>query len=151
LRGEQVEPEATQPQPVEQPTQQVGDDEVAKALQNPKVLQAVQEHVAQATQQANAAANYYAAAVQQNAELTLAGFQSRNPELRNIPMQNWAAVLQSINQSNPQRASQILAEFDNAKTVLAEHQRIRAAQEQAYQQQQSQAWTQFAKAADDAF
>src|SRR5262249_51127235 len=110
------QPEAGQ-QPVEQPKQPV-DDESTAALREQKVLAAVQEYVGQANQQAEALANYYAAAVQQNAQLTLAGFQSRNPELRNIPMENWGAVLQSINQTNPQRASQILAEFDNAKTVL---------------------------------
>src|SRR5262249_5036947 len=62
----QAEPQRQQ---ADQPQQQqaTGDDEVARALQNPKVLAAIQYSLGQATQQYTAAADQFVNGLAQNA------------------------------------------------------------------------------------
>jgi hypothetical protein len=157
-----------QPEAQAQPQQEAVpgvDPEIQRLLeQNPKLLSAVVELQSQAQN----AQNYYAqeasrameAAQQQyhqglanNANVLLANFQARFPELR-VPMENWQAVIQSLAQSNPQRAEQISGEIRQTRdfftqAIQQEQVRVQALAQQEYQRQ-TQARRDFDTAAKNA-
>lgn len=68
---EPQQPIVEQQQPIQEPQPALEGDEVARALQNPAVLNAVQQHIAQQTAQAEQAAQQYAAAVHQNSRVAM--------------------------------------------------------------------------------
>src|SRR5262249_51965904 len=168
---QQPAPEAQQipqAQPVEQPAQQPPaniDLEVWQALQsNPKLLNAVSEmqalaanHIAFTEQEGarklEAAQRQYTDGIMQNAQLLVAHIQARNPELR-VPIENWAAVIQSLGQSNPTRAQQIQTELLNTQNFFNQAAQAETVRQQAavqqLQQQQAMARYQWEQAAADA-
>jgi hypothetical protein len=134
----------------EQP-QATGDDYVAKALQDPRILSAVQEHVAQANQQAHAMGNYYAQAVQANANAATAALISSFSELGGLTAEQVPVAIKTVAQSNPERAQNMVRHIENTRALIAENQRVQAAQAQAYQQAVQQQFQQFQKSSDAAF
>ena len=120
---------------------------MAKALQNPKVLAAVQQHVAQAEAQSNAISNYYAQAVQHNSLAATAALVSQFPELQNLTAEQIPIAIKTIAASQPERAQSMIRQIENTSRLVAESQRVQAAQAQAYQEAARQ---QFERAAADA-
>jgi hypothetical protein len=118
-----------------------GDDEVARALQNPRVLAAVEQQVSQYQQQAEQARQTYEQAVLQNANVTLANISARYPELRNVGLDQWPTVLQTLQTSNPQRFQQISQELQGTRENLTQAAQVMARQQQDYQAQLRQSAT----------
>jgi hypothetical protein len=153
-----VEQQAQISQPEAQPEQQQqagADDEVARALQNPKVLSAIQEYVGQTAAQANAVASYYVQATQQNASAAAAALLHSYPELQGLtdPQQLQTAI-QVVAKSNPQRAQQMVNHVEATRRVVDEWQRAAGAQQAAYQQaaqQEFSRWSNFQDAEFDSW
>src|SRR5262249_3239022 len=146
----QQQPVEQQPQAQEQP--QAGDDEISRLLQqNPKLLSAMSDLQQHWEGQTRAAQDYYNRALANNAQVLVSHIATRNPELRGIPVEQWPVVLQSLNASNPQRASQLLGELEGTRSYFNEMQQNHV----AYQQQQAararQQFEREAAIADDAF
>jgi hypothetical protein len=142
--GEQQQPE-TQPQPeVPQPEVNQGDDEVAKALQNPKVLAAVQQEVGR-YQQA------YQQAIAVNAAAAAASLVSAFPELSGIRADQIPTAISIVNKQNPQRADQMLRHIEQVRGLVEQHQKAQAAQQQNWMQEYKREFDQTAASADADF
>jgi len=157
LRGDkqQPEPQAQTPEaPVQPQPEQTPETRVAEALKDPAVLAAMNEHITQHQQQATKAQQAYEAAVLQNANVTLANISARYPELRNVGMDQWPTVLQTLQTSNPQRFQQISQELQGTRENLTQAAQVMARQQQEYKAQVDQAVTRamenFNRAAQDA-
>jgi cysteinyl-tRNA synthetase len=123
LRTEHPNAFPSQAQPEQTPQ---ADDEVAKALQNPKVLAAVQEYAAQANQRADQIAQYYTQAIQQNAEAAAAAITVQWPELRGLNTQEqFRTAIQTVAATNPERARAMVQHIEQTKAVIQEQQRAR--------------------------
>jgi len=142
----------TQPEGQPEQQQQAGDDEVARALQNPKVLAAVQDYVGQANAQANAAAQYYVQATQQNASAAAAALLHSYPELQGLtdPAQLQVAI-GVVAKSNPQRAQAMVGHVEAVRRVLGEWQQAAGAQQAAYQQVAQQEFSRWGSFQDSEF
>jgi hypothetical protein len=149
LRGEQqqqpvAEQQAAQPQETqpEQPVQEDRNQKVQRMLQDPDFLAAAQEQIATQTAQAEQARQTYEAAVLQNAHVTLANISARHPELRNVGLDQWPVVLQTLQASNPQRFQQISQELQGTRDNLTQAAQVMERQQQQYQAQMHQAASQ---------
>jgi hypothetical protein len=131
----QPQPEQVQ-QPAEaQPQATPGvDPEVAKALQNPKVVAAINEQIASSEQ----ARQQYSAAVEQMGHATVANILASFPEMKGINAQNFQQAIQAINAVDPARAQAIVSHVRAASQQLQAIQQQQTAQrQQAAQQQQT--------------
>jgi hypothetical protein len=129
-------------------TPPVAEDPVQKALSDPAVLNAVQQHVAQANQQAEAMGNYYAQAVQHNAMAATAALVQQYPELANLTPEQIPVAIKTIAATQPERAQSIVRHIENTSRLVAESQRVQAAQVQAYQQEAQRQWQRYANDED---
>jgi hypothetical protein len=122
-----VQQQEAPPVPVEQTPQ--GDFDLAAEFQkNPRLLNAVQEYTAQAQRQADAMAQYYTQAVQQNAEAAAASIVSQWPELRGLNSQEqFRTAIQTVAATNPQRAQAMVQHIEQTRAVINEQQRAAAA------------------------
>jgi hypothetical protein len=149
LRGEQLpqpvaEQQAAQPQETQpaQPVQEDRNQKVQRMFQDPDFLAAAQEQIATQTAQAEQARQQYEAAVLQNANVTLANISARYPELRNVGMDQWPVVLQTLQASNPQRFQQISQELQGTRDNLTQAAQVMERQQQQYQARAHQYATQ---------
>jgi hypothetical protein len=130
-----------EPQPVEQQPQQTNgvDPEIARALENPKIREAINQQI----QQSEIARQAYAGAVSQLQDAALATLLQAAPELAGVRGDQIPVVVQAIAKSNPQRAEQIAHAVRNAQQNLGvvEQHRQQAVQHQAQQlKTQMDAW-----------
>jgi hypothetical protein len=145
LRADQQQPVAEQPaqpevpQPEAQPAQEDRNQKIQRMLQDPDFLAAAQESIQAQAQQAEQARQTYEQAVLQNANVTLANISARYPELRNVGLDQWPTVLQTLQTSNPQRFQQISQELQGTRANLEQAAQVMASQQQQYQQQLNQA------------
>jgi hypothetical protein len=143
------QPQITQPEAQQQAP---ADDEVARALQNPKVLAAIQDYVGHANQQAAAVAQQYVAATQQNASAAAAALLHSYPELQGLTdPQQLRTAIQVTAKQNPQRAQAMVNHVEAVRRVVGEWQQAAGAQQAAYQQAAQQQFNAWGKACDDAF
>ena len=138
--AEQPAPEVmqTEPwQPQAAPTDGV-DPEVRAALQNPKVLAAVQQERVADLMRVEAAVNNATQWAQQNAAFAVAAIIAR-PELQGVPPGQYAGALQALKVSNPAAHADIERQITNTQAVIQQ-----ALQTQQQQQQRHavafQAW-----------
>src|SRR5262249_10995553 len=122
------------------------DDEVSRALQNPRVLAALQETINAHAAQAEQIGQFYANAAAQNAVMAAASLVAQFPELHNLTPEQIPVAIQTVNRTNPQRAAEMVRHIEQTKALIAEHGRMQQAQA-AWQQQQFQ--TQFLQYAKD--
>jgi hypothetical protein len=154
-----TEAQTPQPEPQQQQRPASEDIEIQKLLEaNPRLLSAVVE----LQNQAQNAQNYYAQesaraieqaqrtysdGLQQNAALLLGVIAQRNPELKASHPSQWPVILQSLNQTNPQRAQAILTELEGSRNFLTQVQQQETVRQQqfqtqyqAYQQETQRRW-----------
>src|SRR5262249_52426352 len=157
----QQTPQAQQPetpQSAEAPPPGVDPEEWQASRTNPKLLHTLAELQQQsvnavgyaeqeATRQVEQARQAYDQGLRQNSELLVAHISARHPELR-VPMQNWPAVIESLQQSNPRRAQEISAELHNTRALFTQAAAAESARQQAAALQQQQAWQNAAADAD---
>jgi hypothetical protein len=124
-----------------------GDDEVAAALRNPKVLAAVQETAQYYAATAEQARQAYAAGLAQNAAAAAYSLVGSFDELAGVPPDQIGVAISVLQKSNPARAAEITAHINQVRTLVNEHQKHQAA---VQQQQQAQARQQFDVAARNA-
>jgi hypothetical protein len=147
-----------QQQPQAQPV--LSDHErMAKVLQdNPALLAAVNQTVAQEQARAEQAYQQAAAVIQQNAHVAAAALVSNFPELQSLQPHEIGTAIQVLGQRDPQRAQQIVNFIDRIAPLVNQAVRVQEQQQQrtyaAYHQwqanQQAQ-WQQTTHAADQAF
>jgi hypothetical protein len=114
-----------QPQP--EVNQAAGDDEVAKALQNPKVLAAVQEQVQQYAGAAEQARVNYEAGLAQNATAAAYSLIASFPELQGVRADQIPTAIQVVAKQNPQRAEQMVRHIEQVRGLVEQHQKTQAA------------------------
>jgi hypothetical protein len=136
------QPETSEPAP----TNGV-DPEVAKALQNPKIRQALEQQVAVAEQTRQA----YAQAAQQFIQAQDVALLSNFPELRGANAQTLPAVLHAINSRDPGRAAQIVQHLQAAQQNIAVARQHQAAEAMRQQYAAAKDFEQFARAADNEY
>jgi hypothetical protein len=124
-----------EPQPEAQPQAPNGlDPEIAKALENPKIRDAI----AQQVQASETARQQYMAAIQQVGQAATANILANFPELQGVTQQAFPQVLQAINARDPARAQAIVNHIRTAgQHMQAVQQQAVAAQQHAAQQQQT--------------
>jgi hypothetical protein len=145
--SEQAQPQAPQTEAAQPEAAPQAEFDLAAELQkNPRLMAAPNQQITQANQQPDAMANYYAAAVAQNAQAAYASLISHFPELQGVTAEQLPAVVKSIKYQNPIRGSEVIDHLQRVQNLVGEHQRIQQAQAVAYQQQ----FNRGAKAADDA-
>jgi hypothetical protein len=118
-----------QPQPVQQPAP---DDDWQRHLQDPRILNAVQQQVDQANAQANAAAQAYNQAAINAAESAVVGLAVTYPELQGLTAAQFPTALGVIAKSNPQRAQSIIDHIGLINTTLQRGNEARVAQQQQW-------------------
>jgi hypothetical protein len=162
LRAGDQQPAAAEPQqvkpetPVQPEAQPVEDrnQKVQRMLQDPDFLAAAQETIATQTTQAAQAKAQYESAIRDSATVVLAGIAARHPELQGQPVQNWPVIIRTLQQSAPQRASQIFSELEATQTVLTEAAKVQEGQQKEQEARVHQYATQmqerFNRAAADA-
>ena len=136
------QPEQSPEQPSIQPegdAQPEVDPEIAKALQNPKVRQALEAEAAAV----EAARNHYAQVTMQAAQISAAALYASFPELSNVTVEQLPTALQIIGNQNPQRAAEIQAHLQKTQAIYQAHtqaqqhdQQMAAARLQQYTEQQ---------------
>jgi hypothetical protein len=141
------QPQTPQPEAQVQP-QAPADDEVAKALQNPRILAAVQEHAQQYAAQADQIAQRYIQATAVNAQSAYANLLASFPEVANVRPDQLGTALQVLAQSNPERAQTIQRHVETVTRLTQEAQRAQAAQYAARQQEYQRQWDVAAKSHD---
>jgi hypothetical protein len=116
-----------QPQPEATPAQTNGvDPEVARALQSPKIREAIAQQV-QASEQARQS---YLGAIQQMGQVATANLYANFPELQKATTpESFAAVMQAVSARDPARAQAI------ANHIGATKQHLAAVQQQTQQYQ----------------
>jgi hypothetical protein len=135
-------PEAAQPE-VNQ-----GDDEVAKALQNPKILAAVEQYVQQHAAGAEQARLQYQSAMAQNALAAATSLFVSYPELQGVRGDQIPAAISVLQKTNPQRAEAMVRHIRDVNDLIGQHQQAQAAEYQAQQVRGRQQFDQTAKNAD---
>ncbi|MEY9465826.1 hypothetical protein ABH973_006239 [Bradyrhizobium ottawaense] len=147
LRGETPEAAKTTEAATDKPAEpaQPGeiDPEVAKALENPKIKAALDQHIgaAENTRQ------QYLASIEAATQIAQAAFISQFPEFAGIPEEQRGQALATMQQQDPERFGRIAAAVQNSAQLFEAQ---KAAQE--WQQQQKQAAFQnYAKAEDARF
>ena len=119
--AQSAQPDAPQPESVEQPPIDGIDPEVSKALQNPKI-RGVIEQVAQQAEQARQA---FAGQVQQAAETALHSLIVNFPELQGYNGQQLGTVIQHIARENPERAALIQDQIQKVSGLATAAQQAR--------------------------
>lgn len=122
------------------------DPEVVRALQNPRVLSAIQQERRADIAKVDAAINAAAQWAQTNAEIAAAALLNRS-ELKNIPPSQLPGALAALAQSNPQVAAEIKEQIDQIGVL---GQQVREAQTVAQQRAAIQ-FQQYGAAQDQAF
>jgi hypothetical protein len=125
------------PQPEQTAPQQTNgvDPEVARALENPKVREAINQQI----QQSEIARQQYMAALHQVSQIQAAAITNQFPELAGATQETLPAVLNAINARDPARAQAIVNHLQSAsKQIEVTNQQIRAEQQRAAQQAQQQ-------------
>jgi hypothetical protein len=102
------------------------DPEIARALQNPKVRDALQAEVAGA----EAARQQYTQAATEAAELAASALYSSFPELRGLNAQQIGGALQVIAAQNPARYEQLRAQLAQTHQLYTASVQAKAAQQQ---------------------
>ncbi len=115
------------------------DPEVKAALENPKVLNAISEQVAQGTFQTQAAADAFAAATAQNAIAATAALIGQFPELSNLSPEQVPIAIQTLARSNPERAADMVRHIEGVTGMVREAQRAQVARSAIAQHQFQQA------------
>jgi hypothetical protein len=142
---QQQEQLAPQPESVE-PVNGV-DPEVAKALENPKIRQAINEQI----QHSEQARQQYMAALHQVSQIQAAAITHQFPELAGVTQETLPAVLNAINSRDPARAQAIVNHLQStSKQIEVTNQQIRAEQQHAAQQAAHQ-FQAYSKAEDSKF
>lgn len=136
----QPEPQP-QPQLPEQQAQQVDgvDPEIAQALQNPKIREALAREV----EAAENARQQFAQQALDAARLSAASLFSFAPELASLTTEQLPGALALIAKSNPQRAMEIQAQLSRTEQLFTASRQAEAqaaATRQHQQQQQLKAW-----------
>jgi len=147
-----TEPVIEQRQPVQQPEPNAQDAAIAKALQdNPALLNAVQQEIAQRQQLVDHAANEYVQAIVANSHAATAALLSNYPELAGLHPYQVPTAIQLVARQNPQRGQQMVNHIEQVRAMVAEGQQAQqqqAAQQQAQLQQQ---WNHYAAQHDAAY
>jgi hypothetical protein len=123
------------------------EDPVAKALQDPAVLNAVQQEVGRYAAQAEQMAQSYAAITATNAQSAYANLLASFPEVQNVRHDQLQTALQVLAQSSPEKAQAITRHIETVNRLTHEAQLAQAANQQA---QQTRARQEFARAAQSA-
>lgn len=149
LRGET--PEAEAPKPAEtaadQPAEPVQpgdiDPEVAKALENPKIKAALDQHIsaAESTRQ------QYVASIEAATQIAQTAFISQFPEFAGIPEDQRGQALATMQQQDPERFARIAAAVQSSAQLFEAQ---KAAHEWQHQQKQAE-FQKYAKAEDARF
>jgi hypothetical protein len=151
----QQQPEAAPDVPTVQPeiNQAAASDvdpDVQRALSNPKVLAAVQQHVQQHEASAKVAFDAAMQFIQDNGRLAMAAIFAE-PELQNLTFDQLPLALAAIARENPQRAAELQVRISHLAAVADQGLKT---QQYQHAQQQYAATQQFQHAArqhDDAF
>jgi hypothetical protein len=139
-----LQPQPTESQPQAQQQTNGLHPDVAAALSNEHVRNAIQAEI----QQASVAQQAYSAATMQLQQAAAASLLSSVPELANARTDQEAAlVIQTIAKANPQRANEIVGAIQAAQRNMAV---VQQHQQAAYAQQQQQ-FASYCKASDAAF
>jgi hypothetical protein len=126
------EPVAIDQQVQPQVQQLLADDDWQRHLQDPRILNAVQQHVDQANAQANAAAQAYNQAAINAAESAIVGLAVTYPELQGLTAAQFPTALGVIAKSNPQRAQSIVDHIGLINSTLQRGNEARVAQQQQW-------------------
>jgi hypothetical protein len=105
----QQQPVEQQQQQVQEPNAQLEGDELAKALQNPVMQNAVVQHVAQAQAQAEQARLAYEKGLQSTYQTVLACGLAAFPEFRGMNVAQAQGALHLMKSENPQRFVEVQA------------------------------------------
>jgi hypothetical protein len=136
----EAQPQEAQPQQ-QQPTYNDGldaDPELAAALRNPKVLNAIAVERHQDAQKVDAAISSAAQWAQTNAEIAAAALLNRQ-ELRGIPASQLPGALAALAQSNPTLAAEIHGQIQQVQVLTQQAQEAQRVQQQRAQIQFAQA------------
>jgi hypothetical protein len=137
-----IDPTLGEQQQTQQPVDGV-DPEIAQALSNPKIRDAISKEI----QAAETARAQYADATLNAARVSASALLAFAPELASIPTNEIGTALQIIGQQNPARAQAIREQFSRTQALFDA-----SKQAQAHQQQlQAQQFEQFSQAEDQKF
>lgn len=123
LRGEKpAEAKPTEPaQPQLEPADiATDDDEIERALSNPRIAEALSKHIGEAEQ----TRQQYAAGLDAATKIAQASFIAQFPEFQNVPEDQRAAVLGVLQHQNPQRFNQVLAAVQSTQQLFEAHARV---------------------------
>jgi hypothetical protein len=145
------QPQQQQAEPAPQPESVEAvngvDPEVARALENPKIRQAINEQISHSEQ----ARQQYMAALHQVSQIQAAAITRQFPELAGATQETLPAILNAINVRDPARAQAIVSHLQStSKQIEATNQQIRAEQQRAAQQAAHQ-FQAYSKAEDSKF
>jgi hypothetical protein len=131
--------EAQQPKPAEQPAEQQQPQDpnevIRQALEHPAIRAAVEQEIAGAEQ----ARATYAQAARQSAQMAAAALLSQHPELASLSAQELPHAINAIRSVNPQKATEIEAQLNRAKSLYDASVQAQQAQQQI-QAQRLQEW-----------
>jgi hypothetical protein len=153
---EQVQP-LTQPQAdqigvqQEQHQQAAVDDDWQRHMQDPRVLNAIQQHTDQLNAQANQTIAAYNSAAIDAANRALIGLTVAYPELKGITAQQLPTAIQVVAQQNPQRAQDIVSSIGLINDTVARGMEAQKAQTQQWFVQHRKQWNSWAAQQDAAY
>jgi hypothetical protein len=102
------------------PAQIETENDVERALANPKIRDAIAERVTAAdTQRGN-----YEASIKEIGKARIAALVGDFPEMANLPLNQWAAAITAMHQREPARAKQVFARLQGLAQVEAAVQHI---------------------------
>jgi hypothetical protein len=146
----QFQAEQVQPQPESIPYQQQPsglDPEVAQALQNPKVRQALEAEVAQTI----TARQQYVEAIEQTKDVAAHAVLAHFPELAGLSGHDQALTLKLMATQNPPRFQQAIGELQQVQTLHNQTLQFRQQEAQRQAAEYKTNWSKYEKAEDAAF
>jgi hypothetical protein len=139
-----------EPQPESVPYQQQPsglDPEVAQALQNPKVRQALEAEVAQAV----TARQQYAAAIEQTKDVAAHAVLAHFPELAGLSGHDQALTLKLMATQNPQRFQEAVGELQQVQTLHNQTLQFRQQEAQRQAVEYKSQWSNYVQTEDAKF
>jgi hypothetical protein len=123
-------------------------DPVARALQDPAVLSAVQAEVQRHSAAAEQARLSYEAGLAQNAAAAAYALIQSFEELQGVRPDQIPTAIQVVAKQNPQRAEQMVRHIDQVGRLVEQHQKLQVANYVAQQQETQRQWQSYAVAQD---
>lgn len=144
LRGVKPEAKSTEPaQPQLEGDDVSTDDEIEKALSNPRIAEALSRQIGEAEQ----TRQQYAAGIDAATKIAQASFIAQFPEFANVPEDQRGAVLGVLQHQNPQRFNQVLAAVQSTQQLFEASARV----DQQRQAETKHKFTEYARNEDARF